>query len=160
MLPVLWREDDTTIYRVPQRFTSLAHVMRADRLVRRRPIHGLDTDEVRSYVAALDSASQPALLEWRGSNQARIRAVLAPGEIVSTQINYHPGWHAIVKGRMAAVRSDGIGLMAVDPNCIGDCEVTLQYDGGWELRLCRAASGATLLLFLAAAAFLYLKRPT
>ena len=150
ILPVLWREDDTTIYRVPQRSGSLAHVMRPDRVVLHRPIHGFDTMEVGRYVAALESESMPAQLEWHGSNRARIRARLAPGEIVSTQINYHPGWHAIVKGGIAAVRPDGIGLMVVDPNCTGDCEITLEYDGGWELRLCRAASGGVLLVFLAA----------
>src|SRR5207244_1619491 len=57
MLPVLWREDDTTIYRVPQRFPSLAHVLRPDQLVRHAPVHGLDTVEVQRYVTALDSAS-------------------------------------------------------------------------------------------------------
>jgi len=101
----------------------------------------------------LESASEPAQLEWRGSNRARIRAVLAPGEIVSTQINYHPGWHAVAKGGIATVRPDGIGLMVVDPNCTGDCEITLEYDGGWELRLCRAASGGVLLVLLAVAWF-------
>jgi hypothetical protein len=150
MLPVLWREEDTTIYRVPRRSGSLAHVLRPDQVVLHRPIHGLDTMEVSRFVTALESDSKPAQLEWRGSNRARIRAVLAPGEIVSTQINYHPGWHAAVKGGIATVRPDGIGLMEVEPNCTGDCEMTLEYDGGGELRVCRAASGGVLLVLLAA----------
>ena len=149
MLPVLWREDDTTIYRVPQRSASLAHVMRPEQLVRRPPIHGLDIDEVRGFVAALDSASRPAVLEWRGANQAHVRAQLEPSEIVSTQINYHAGWHATVNGSLRTVRADGIGLLVVEANCAGDCEIVLEYDGGWEARLCRAASSAILLLVLA-----------
>jgi hypothetical protein len=123
--------------------------MRPDRVVLHRPIHGFDTMEVGRFVAALESESKPATLEWRGSNSARIRAVLAPGEIVATQINYHPGWQAIVKGSIATVRPDGIGLMVVHANCTGDCEITLEYDGGRELRLCRAASGGVLLMFVA-----------
>jgi hypothetical protein len=158
MLPVLWREDDTTIYRVPQRSASLAHVMRPDQLVRRAPMHGLDTDDVHRFVAALDSASVPAVMEWRGANRARIRALLKPGEIVSTQITYHPGWHATVEGGDRTVLADGIGLMVVYPNCLGDCEIILNYDGGWSSRLCRAASSGILLLLLAASLSRYLSK--
>ncbi len=160
MLPVLWREDDTTIYRVPQRFASLAHVMRPDQLVRRAPMHGLDTDEVQRFVTALDSSSKPAFLEWRGANRARIRTLLKPGEIVSAQINYHPGWHATVNGSNRTVRADGIGLIVVDANCLGYCEIILEYDGGWESRLCRVASSGILLLLLAASSFRYLSNRT
>ncbi len=160
MLPVLWREDDTTIYRVPQRSASLAHAMRPDQLVRRAPMHGLDTDEVQRFVRALDSASGQAGMEWRGANRARIRALLKPGEIVSTQINYHPGWHATVKGGDRPVHADGIGLMVVTPNCLGDCEIILEYDGGWSSRLCRAASSGILLLLLAASLSRYLSNRT
>ncbi len=152
MLPALWREEDTTIYRVPQRSASLAHVLRPEQLVRRRPINGLDTAELFGFVAALDSETSPAELEWRDSNHAKIRARVATGEIVSTQINYHPGWQAFVNGGRRKVRPDGIGLMVVEPNCAGECEITLRYDGGWESRLCRVASGGLLLLVLGAAA--------
>jgi hypothetical protein len=148
VLPVFWRKRDTTIYRVPQRSASLAHVMQAAQLVWRRPLHGLDTSEVRRYVAALDSAAGPAV-EWRGSSCARIRAQIAPGEIVSAQINYHPGWHAVVNGRVRTVRPDGIGLMVIEPECAGDCEITLEFDGGWESRLCRAASAGVLIVLVA-----------
>ena len=158
MLPVLWREDDTTIYRVPQRSASLAHVIRPDQLVQRAPMHGLDTDDVHRFVAALDSASVPAVMEWRGANRARIRALLKPGEIVSTQITYHPGWHATVEGGDRTVLADGIGLMVVYPNCLGDCEIILNYDGGWSSRLCRAASSGILLLLLAASLSRYLSK--
>jgi hypothetical protein len=160
MLPVLWREDDTTIYRVPQRFASLAHVMRPDQLVQRAPIHGLDTDDVQRFVTALDLASTPAVMEWRGTNRARIRVLLKPGEIVSTQINYHPGWHATVNGGNRTVQADGIGLMVVNPNCLGDCEIILDYDGGWSSRLCRAASSGMILLLLAASLSRYLSNRT
>jgi hypothetical protein len=141
VLLVLWRQQDTPIYRVPQRSASLAHVMRPADLVQRQPIHGLDTEEVRRYATALDSASATAVFEWRGSREARIRARVAPGEVVSVQINYHPGWHATAGN----VRPDGIGLTVIEPACSGDCEISLRFDGGVESWLCRMASGATLL---------------
>ncbi len=155
MLPVLWSEDDTTIYRVPQRNISLAHVMRPEQLVSHPPIHGLDVKEVQSYVKALDSDSRPAELRWFAANSAQIRAHLLPGEIVSIQMNYHPGWHANIGGAPRVLRPDGIGLMRVDPNCLGECEIDLNYDGGRESRLCRLASAGTLLLLLAAGIFQY-----
>jgi hypothetical protein len=152
VLPVLWREDDTTIYRIPQPSASLAHVVRDDRLVSHRPIHGLDLEEVRRFVAALDDpAAPPAALQWQGPNRAVIRAVLSQGEIISTQITYHAGWSARVGARGRTVRADGLGLMAIEPDCAGDCEITLEYDGGWEAKLCRAGSGAALLLLLGCA---------
>jgi hypothetical protein len=100
------------------------------------------------------------VLEWRGNSHVRIRANLKPGEIVSTQINYHPGWRASVKDTARTVREDGIGLLVVEPNCAGDCEISLEFDGGWESRLCRAASLGVLALFLAGGPvrYLYLRR--
>jgi hypothetical protein len=153
LLPVLWRDDDTTINRVPQSSESLAHVLQQDQLVHRPPVNGLDTAEVARVVAALD-ASTSADFHWCGSNCATIRARLVAGDIVSTQINYHPGWHAIANGIAAPIRADGLGLMTIDPHCVGECEIRLQYDGGWELRLCRALSAATILLLIGCYFFL------
>jgi hypothetical protein len=75
---------------------------------------------------------------------------MLPGQALSVQVSYHPGWHAHVQGRSVPVRRDGLGLMWMDPGCSGPCEVQLDYDGGWELRLCRYLSVAALLGLLAA----------
>jgi hypothetical protein len=34
--------------------------------------------------------------------------------------------------------------MYLQPDCRGACEIVLDYDGGWELRLCRWLSWAAL----------------
>ena len=146
VLPVLWRQDDTTIYRVPQASASLAHVVLPSQVVRRRPYDGMDTGELRRYVAALDNPAAPASFEWRGKNQAVIHARLEPGQEISVQITFDPGWHASVNRSTRAVYRDGIGLMAVQPNCAGECEIALDFDGGWEAKACRAASIGVLLL--------------
>jgi hypothetical protein len=148
VLPVLWSEDDTTIYRLPQASPWLVHPLRPDRLVHRPPFNGLDLDEVRVFVAAVESDTKGGTIAWHDANHARIRTSPEPGEIVATGITYNPGWHATVKGATRPVRADGIGLMAVDAGCIGPCEIQLSFDGGWEWRICLAASGATLLLLL------------
>ena len=43
VLPVLWHEEDDTIYAIPQRTKSLAHVVPESAIVIRQPINGLDT---------------------------------------------------------------------------------------------------------------------
>jgi hypothetical protein len=141
VLPVLRRERDTTIYLVSERPFSLAHVLRPDQLVHHTPVHGLDMREIGPYVAALDDpAAPPATLRWEGNNRAVIQARLQPGEVVSAQITYDPGWHAHVNGAARGIRPDGIGLMAVDAGCSGDCSIVLEYDGGWERKACRISS--------------------
>jgi hypothetical protein len=44
ILPVLWHDEDDTIFGVPQRSRSLAHVIPREAVVVRQPIHGLDTE--------------------------------------------------------------------------------------------------------------------
>ena len=159
VLPVLWREDDTAIYRVPQASAWLAHVMRPSQLVSHPPIHGLDVTELRIYVAALEDPAAPlATLRWQGPDRAYVRVRLEPAEIVSTQFNYHPGWHAWVGGKPRRVYADGLGLMAIDPQCAGDCEIALEFDGGVESKACLAASAAVLLAAMACAVRAVLRR--
>jgi len=56
---------------------------------------------------------------------------------LSVQVSYHPGWHATVAGQPRELYKDGLGLMWLRPAHTGPAEVVLDYDGGWELRLCR-----------------------
>ena len=95
------------------------------------PVNGLDVSELRRFVAAIEEpAAPPAVLHWEGNNKAVIQARLQPGELVSTKITWHPGWHARVNGSEREIRPDGIGLMALDAGCSGDCRIVLGYDGG------------------------------
>jgi hypothetical protein len=144
VLPVLWIEDDTTIYGIPGSPWT-AHVLRPGQLVRHPPIHGLDVDELRAFVAAQDSAPGAAIA-WEDANRARLVTSVEVGEVVSTQITYDPGWHATVNGVRRPLRPDGIGLMVVEPACHGNCEIHLEFDGGWEWKLCLAASAITIVL--------------
>jgi len=141
LLPVLWREGDDTIYQVPQRTDSLAHVIPVSAVVQRAPLHGLDVEPIRPFVAALEDASlPPAEIRWDSLSSGRIRTTLRPGQVVSLQINYHPGWHAQVNGAPQPLVRDGLGLMIVKPNCSGPCTIDLRFDGGAEYKAARVAS--------------------
>ena len=80
ILPVLWHEEDDTIFGVPQRSPSLAHVIPKEAEVLRQPIHGLDLDPARAYVAALDDASLPvADLAWTSPSAGVVAATMKRG---------------------------------------------------------------------------------
>jgi hypothetical protein len=139
----LWQEAGTTICRVPRARRSLAHVVPADRTVIRRPATGGDVAAIRPFTEALDAAPD-ARFEWQGTDSARILATVKPGHVVSVQISWHPGWKATANGRAVPLRSDGLGLTIVEPDCDGACEIRLHYSGGPELLLCHALRWAAV----------------
>jgi hypothetical protein len=150
VLPLLWREGDDSIYGIPSRSTSLAHVIPAAAIVTRQPAHGLDVDQLDRYVAALEDPAGPvADFEWRNFHAARILAAAQPGQVVAVQETYVPGWHAVVDGVQKPVEKDGLGLMIVRPGCHGACTIEMYYDGGAELAAARVASAAVMLGVLA-----------
>jgi hypothetical protein len=130
LLPVLWRGEDTTVYRVPQRSASLAHV-----------VPRADLDELPRYVAALEDESLPiAGMQWHGNRSATIDAVVGEGQVISVQTGYHRGWRARANGRRCETWRDGLGFLAIAPGCRGPCRIELTYNGGWEYLLCRLLS--------------------
>lgn len=147
--PVLWRESDTTVYGVPTRSSSLAHVLPATSLVRHFPINGLDIGEMTPYVAALENPAFPeASFRWLNRHSASIQATLVPGQVISIQERYMPGWTATVNGLPQKVEQDGLGLMVLKPRCTS-CSVTISYDGGFEWRATCLASFLTIACSLA-----------
>ena len=150
VLPLLWRSKDGSIYEVPARSGSLAHVIPASATVTRTPIHGLDIAPVEAYVAALeDPAYPPATFRWKGMSEAEIEATLRPGQVIGVQVTYERGWEAWVNGKPQRVFGDAIGQMVIEPDCLGLCRVSLSYTGGWEHRATRAMSLAAMLAGIA-----------
>ena len=152
LLPLVWRSGDDYIYQVPLRSTSLAHVIPASAVVNRRPIHGLDIAPVRPYVAALDDPTLPlAEIAWQNPDHARISAALSRLQVLSVQVTYDPGWRATVSGKSVPVHSDQLGMIIIEPNCAGPCDVDLEFTGGSERTACLVIS---LLTAIALAAML------
>ncbi len=156
VLPLLWREGGDSIYEVPSRSLSLAHVIPAAAVPSRTPAHGLDIEPVRAYVNALDDPSlPPADFEWLSQSAARIHATVHPGQVVAVQVTYDRGWEAWAGGKRQPVRGDAIGLMVVEPACDGPCDIVLRFTGGWEHAATRSLSLAAMLV---AAAFAWRSR--
>jgi hypothetical protein len=126
-LPELWRDGDAAIYKVPAAPQSLAHVLDPAAIVNRQPLNGLDTGGLETYVAALGRAGSGTKFEWINSHQARVRAELAKGQVVSVQISYDPGWNATISGVAQPTHSDALGLTVIEPACTGSCEIDLAF---------------------------------
>ncbi len=149
LMPLVWSENGESIYQVPLRSTSLAHVIPAAAIVRRRPLHGVDLDPARAYVAALDDPSLPlATLTWENPERGRIGATVAPGQVVSLQINYDPGWQAWIDRRPLRVTRDQIGLTIIQPDRPGTCVIDIAFTGGTERHICSAVNAAAAIVVL------------
>ncbi len=147
LLPALWSQDEVTIYQVPLRTNSYAHVVPESALVRSAPSSPRDTQMVEKYVAALEDPALPeAAFQWQDANRIHVRTVAAPGQAISIQVTHHPGWHAKVNGMSRDVKSDGLGLMWIAPGCTGPCDIQLEYTAGTELLICHVLSVAALVL--------------
>jgi hypothetical protein len=130
----VWSDGDDFIYLIPRRSRSLAQVVRRG-----------DTAGTERYVSALEDNSLPtATFSWQSAHSAVISAEMPQGTVLSIQITFSPGWHASVNGSPRRIEKDELGLMTIDPSCVGTCAVELNYDGGLEALLTRWASLATL----------------
>ena len=155
-LPVLWRQGGDVIYEVPSRSPSLAHVIPAAAVPARTPINGLDIGPVEPYVAALDDPRYPlAGFRWTSLSEAEIHARVEPGQVIAVQVTYDSGWKAYDHGRPLRVRGDSIGLMVIEPDSSGPCDVSLRFTGGTARIVTRALSLAAMLV---AAAFAWTAR--
>jgi hypothetical protein len=152
LLPLVWREGDDFIYEVPQGSASLAHVVPIHALVDSRPVNGLDVGLLRGYVEALEDPTLPsAHLEWKNPEQGRITAEMDQGQAISVQVTYDRGWRASVGGHPVIVHSDGLGMIAIEPGCVGECTIDLQFSGGTERHICLALGILAALALLARA---------
>ncbi|HXB75165.1 MAG TPA: hypothetical protein VNY05_43435 [Candidatus Acidoferrales bacterium] len=156
VLPLLWRDRGDSLYEVPTRSASLAHVIPSSTVVTRTPIHGLDIAPVEPYVAALEDPRYPvATFQWKGMSEADIRATVDRGQVIAVQVTYERGWEAWANGKRLTVRGDAIGQMVIEPERTGPCQIWLRYTGGTERVVTRAMSLAAMLL---AAAFAWRER--
>jgi hypothetical protein len=157
VLPLLWHDEDDSIYGVPARSKSLAHVIPADAAVRRPPANGLDVEGVARFVTAIENAALPlADFSWLSNTRARIATQLHPGQVVAVQVTYDPGWVATANGQPVQVTRDGIGLLTLHPQCDGRCQIELNFDGGPQRRICLGLSVLVMFGVAGAAGFFWI----
>ena len=135
-LQAIYEDGDDFIYQVPERAPGLARVVRPGDLVKHPPENGIDVKELRAFVAALDDERLPiANFRWSDTNTAEVSAVMERGQAVEVAVTWDPGWSATVEGRPVAVRQDGLGFLALEPECAGTCNIEMTWSAGWEPRV-------------------------
>jgi hypothetical protein len=150
VLPLLHRENGDAIYSVLPLGTSLAHVLQPGELVPLRPSGKFAYSDILKYARAAGDAARPAAaFEWLSGNRARIWANLRPGDLLSVQVAWFPGWKATVHGAPRPVSADGMGFLVIQPRCQGECEIDLAWTGRGDLPLAAVVSVATLGLLAA-----------
>jgi hypothetical protein len=87
-------------------------------------------------------------MEWNTPSSATIHAAMKPGQVLAVQVTWNPAWRAKVGGREIQVRKDGLGLMVIEPECNGECEVHLDYGTTPQIWFCRAGSGLVALMLV------------
>jgi len=159
ILPEAWRSGEDVVYRVPSRSNSLVHVIPETAVVSRSPYDGVDIAPLVPFVTALEDPQLPqAKIAWQNNHRAQIVAELAPGQVISLQNSYAPGWHAAVSGKPARVSADGIDLTIIKPECTGTCVIELSYDAGREALYAQIAQILGLCLMVAIACWPFVIR--
>jgi hypothetical protein len=126
MLPVLHRGLGDTIYAVPQRSPSLAHVVRPGETV---PASATPY-QIYDYSLVIEDPARPSAdFQWLGAGVARIRAQLTRADLISVQVPWFSGWEAWVENRRIPISVDGLGLQVLHPACEGLCEITMRWTG-------------------------------
>ncbi|HUB77883.1 MAG TPA: hypothetical protein VMB03_03755 [Bryobacteraceae bacterium] len=130
MFPVLHRELGDTIYAVPQRSTSLAHVVHLGETVPTNVASDALPYKIYAYSLVIEDPTRPAAdFQWLSDGVAHIRAQLKREDLISLQVPWFSGWKAFVGGRPIPVSPDGIGFQVLHPACDGACEIALRWTG-------------------------------
>ncbi len=148
-LKVLWNSGDDKIYQVPWRADPLVRVVRSIDVVHDPPANGIDTSEMRDFVAAFDDPTLPvASTTWDSPQKGRFHANLEPDQVVSVAINWHSGWTAQANGHPIPVLKDGLGFILLKPGCTGECNIVLDWSPGNEVFGAIALSSLTGLILI------------
>ena len=146
----VWQDGDDAIFEVPGQTESLAHWVGAGEVIRQFPVNGVEISPLTAYVRAVSDVARPrASFRWLDNSRARIEGVPRPGEVLSVQVPYHPGWTAHDgKGRAVPLEKDGLGFLLLKPQCSAECALTLEFSGGREAQILAACCALTWAGFL------------
>ena len=123
------------------------------------PTNGIDVTPLRPYVAALENPQYPpATIHWTSLHSAQIQTDLPPNSVLSIQISWSAGWHAQINGAMVPVLKDGLGFVYLAPQVTGPVSISINYDGGVEMKIAHAVRFATLVLLVFACAWSWLRK--
>ena len=151
VLPVLYDDGRDAIYRVPRRYPSLARVVDRARIEAVQPLQQSNLDLLRAYTAVIEEGpDSPTTTAWKGTDEMRVHARVAPGQSILVQTTYDPAWHAYAGGHALPVHKDrGAGFSVIDAPP-GEHDIALVFEtplenrAGWALTWLSLAIAAVL----------------
>jgi hypothetical protein len=155
VLPVLYDDrQGNVIYRVPRRYPSLARVVDRARFEALRRLEQTNIDLLRAYTAEIEEGpDSPTATAWKGSDEMRVHARVAPGQSILVQVTYDPAWHAYAGGRPLPVHRDHGADFSVIDAPPGDYDIAFVFETplenriGWVLTCLSLAIAGALLAF-------------
>jgi hypothetical protein len=149
LLPVLWREGDNVVYRIPSKGADPVRVIPHSAVATRTPVNGMDVKPLERLVQALEDESLPAAsFRWLNRHEAMVDAETAPGQVIFLEISYDAGWRAEQDGVPRPVLRDALGMMYVEPLHAGRAQLHLIYDGGTEGKVAWVLFGCGLVVWV------------
>lgn len=128
----VWEDGDDRLYALDRWNQSLAHVLPEGVRMGRTPVAHWGNADLQALVRALEGEeNRGGVWEWQGPSRARVRAQLAAGEAIATQVSYDRRWEARVEGRRVETLADGLGQMWIRPGKLGAVEVELRFRNPW-----------------------------
>jgi hypothetical protein len=148
LLPVLWRDGDNVVYRIPAKAADPVRVIPRSAVATRTPVTGMDVQPLEPLVQALEDESLPsANFRWLNRHEALVDAQTAPGQVIFLQISHDSGWRAEQDGAPRPIFRDALGMMYIEPARAGRTQLHLIYDGGPEAKIAWLLFAAGLLLW-------------
>jgi hypothetical protein len=117
VLPVLFEDRGTTIYRVPRVHPDIARVVSNDAIESVGPLRAFDdVGQLEKYVNVVEEATQPAVsVKWNGFDNLEMHAVTKVGQAVLLQETFDPSWRATSNGQVVNIRREPmLGFMLLD----------------------------------------------
>jgi hypothetical protein len=101
-------------------------------ILRRRPIHGLDTDALRQHVEAFESKPQNLVIQRLSPGHLLVSGSFLESEMVEFATTYSRYWTATVvgNGERLAIQRDGLDFMYFKPPTGSPSTIELVYEGG------------------------------
>lgn len=147
VLPVLYDDGQgNTIYRVPRRYASLAHVVDRARFEAVQPLEQSNLDRLRAYTAIVEEGPDaPATTAWKGTDELRVHARVAPGQSILVQETYDPAWHAYAGTQALPVRRDQGADFSVIDTPPGEQDIRFVFETPIENRVGSLITALSLL---------------
>jgi uncharacterized membrane protein YfhO len=101
-----------------------------------QPIEQTNLELLRAYTGVIEGGpDSPTTTVWRGTDEMRVHARVAPGQSILVQVTYDPAWHAYAAGKSLLVHKDRGADFSVIDAPPGDYDIAFVFETPLENRI-------------------------